>query len=136
MASHQRTSILSVLVNLARSRPDSAGVKIHDGALETNYTLRYAKRDMKLAHLRAQVEPAVRTFFAAKIPNVDAFLRFIDQRAEENDPQRPEPAGRWLDLASGRPLESRGEIGWACLAGLPPDRRAAVYRALSISIPG
>jgi hypothetical protein len=134
VASHQRTSILSVLVNLARSQPDRAGVRIHDDALETSYTLRYAKRNMKLAHLRAQVEPAVRTFFAAKVPNVDAFLRFIEQRAEGIIPNGPNLLGDGLiSLQVGLSRAAAKSAGRAWL-GLPADRRAAVYRALSISI--
>jgi hypothetical protein len=134
VASNQRRSILSLAVNMALDRPDATGVRVHDTAIETNYTLLFAKRQMKIGDVRSQVGPAVRTYFRSKIPNLEAFLAFVDQRTEAAIPNGPNLLGNGLiSLQLTLPAQAAARAGRAWLS-LPADHRAAVYQTLSKAI--
>jgi hypothetical protein len=134
VASNQRRSILSLAVNIALDRPDAAGVRVHDSAIETNYTLLFAKRQMKLGDVRSQIGPAVHTYFGSKIPNLETFLAFVDQRTEAAIPNGPNLLGNGLiSLQVTLPAQAAARAGRAWLS-LPADHRAAVYQTLSKAI--
>jgi hypothetical protein len=128
----QRKGVLSLA--LALSRGASSRVRVHRDTLAMNYTLRYAKRDMRLSDVRAQIEPAAQTLFADRIPDLNRFLDVLDAQAEEAIPNGPNKLGNGLitlDVALGR--ETAAAIGDAWM-GLPADRRDSVYRAMSLAV--
>jgi hypothetical protein len=134
VASNQRRSILSLAVNISADRPGAAAVRVHDAGIETNYTLLFAKRRMRIADVRSQIAPAVRTYFASKIPDVDAFLAFVDQRTEAAIPNGPNLLGDGLiSLQVTLSAQAAARAGRAWLS-LPADHRAPVYQTLSKAI--
>ena len=53
---NRRKSVLSLTMGFSQSR--DTGVRVHQDALEMNYSLLFARRNMKIEHVRAQVGPA------------------------------------------------------------------------------
>lgn len=134
VASNQRKSVLSLTMSLARVRPDVSNVQVHSDSIAINYSMLYAKQNMKLSHLKAQVGPAVKTFFAEKIPDLQTLLTFIDQRAEEAIPNGPNLLGNGLiSLQVSLPSAAAIAAGRAWL-GLPADPQDATYNLLSVGI--
>ncbi len=133
-ASNQRKSTLSLVAGLSKSNPDGTGVRLHQDSLEMNYTILFAKRDMKLKHVRAQVGPAALTFFKSEIPNIPAFLDFLDRHAEEVLPNGPNVLGNGLiSLQISLSNAAASNAGHAWLT-LPTDRKADVYVDVSNAI--
>jgi len=134
VASNQRKSILSLTAALSKSAVKTVGVRLHQEALELNYTLLFAKRDMEIRHVRAQVGPAAQALFKTKIPDLPTFLSFLDRQAEEAIPNGPNRLGN--GLISLQVSLSRGtavNVGQAWLS-LPVDRKADVYLDMSNTI--
>jgi hypothetical protein len=96
VADNQRKSTLSLAMALSQASPMAAGVRLHQNSLELNYSLLFAKKNMQVKHLRAQVGPAVKAFLADKIPDTEKFLRVLDQQAEEKIPNGPNLLGNGL----------------------------------------
>jgi hypothetical protein len=133
-ASNQRKSTLSLVTGLSQSNPDAAGVRLHQDSLDMNYTMLFAKRNMKLKHVRAQIGPAAKTYFKTKLPNVPAFLDFLDRHSEEVLPNGPNVLGNGLiSLQVSLSHAAASNAGHAWL-NLPKDRAADVYVDLSNAI--
>jgi hypothetical protein len=133
VASNQRKGILSLTMGLSRSDPKS-GVRVHQDSLEMNYSLLFAKRDMRLKDVRAQIEPMAATVFATRIPDLDRFLDLLDRQTEEAIPNGPNKLGNGL-ISLNVSLSNRTAInvGKAWMS-LPADRKADVYLELSRAI--
>lgn len=126
MAGNQRKSILSVALALS-----SDGVRVHRPTLALDYSLLYARRDLRKKDLRVQVGPAIRTYFAGKIASTERFLDAIDRQVEAVVPNGPNLLGNGLvSLDISLPASAAEAVGLAWL-GLPADRRAPQYEALS-----
>jgi hypothetical protein len=134
VADNQRKSTLSLAMALSQASPMAAGVRLHQNSLELNYSLLFAKKNMQVKHLRAQVGPAVKTFFTDKIPDTETFLRVLDQQAEEKIPNGPNLLGNGLiSLQVSLSALAALSAGQAWL-GLPTERSADVYTAMSRAI--
>ena len=83
VANNQRKSVLSVAMSLTAVRKDASSVRLHDTSIETNYTMLYAKRNMKQKHVRAQLAPAIRTLLPrqdSRYGRLSQFHRSTDGR--------------------------------------------------------
>jgi hypothetical protein len=133
-ASNQRKSTLSLVTSLSQSNPSAAGVRLHQDSLEMNYTMLFARRNMKLKHVRAQIGPAAKTFFKTKLPNIPAFLEFLDRQSEDVLPNGPNVLGNGLiSLQVSLSNAAASNAGHAWL-NLPKERTADVYVDLSNAI--
>src|SRR5262249_47893512 len=128
----ERKSTLSLA--MALSKRAGSAVRFHQDSLALNYSLLFAKRNMQVKHLRAQVGPAIGTYFATKIPSVADFTRLIDRQPEAAIPNGPNVLGDGLiALDVSLAAATAAAVGNAWLA-LPQDRHATVYSDLSIAI--
>jgi hypothetical protein len=133
-ASNQRKSTLSLVTSLSQSNPSAAGVRLHQDSLEMNYTMLFARRNMKLKHVRAQIGPAAKTFFKTTLPNIPAFLEFLDRQSEDVLPNGPNVLGNGLiSLQVSLSNTAASNAGHAWL-NLPKERTADVYVDLSNAI--
>lgn len=129
---NERKSTLSLA--LALSRRTGSGVRFHQDALELNYSLLFAKRNMQAKHVRAQVGPAIETFFRSRVRDVDAFITLLDRQTEAVIPNGPNLLGNGLIALDVSLSEaSAAAVGGAWIA-LPTDRGADVYSRLSVAI--
>jgi len=134
VAGNQRKSTLSLAMALSRTSPMAAGVRVHQNSLELNYSLLFAKKNMQVKHLRAQIGPAVKAFFTDKIPDTEKFLRVLDQQAEEKIPNGPNLLGNGLiSLQISLSNSAALNAGEAWL-GLPNDPQADIYTHMSNTI--
>ena len=134
VANNQRKSVLSVAMSLTEVRKDASSVRLHDTAIETNYTMLYAKRNMKQKHVRAQLAPAIQTYFPGKIPDLDAFLNFIDLRTEEAIPNGPNVLGNGLISLQVSLSSAAAKTAGQAWLNSPGDFRDSAYQNMSRAI--
>src|SRR5439155_9421891 len=84
---NRRKSVLSLTMAFSQSR--DTGVRVHQESLEMNYSLLFARRNMKIEHVRAQVGPALETFFTTKVSSLEKFLNVLDRQTEAVIPNGP-----------------------------------------------
>jgi hypothetical protein len=129
VASNRRKSVLSLTMNLT-----GTGVRIHSDSIQTNYTMLYAKQNMKLGDVKAQIGPAIDQYFKTKIPSVPDFLTFLDTRAEESVPNGPNLLGNGLiSLQVSLSADAAKTAGNAWLS-LPTSKQSGVYGDMSRAI--
>jgi hypothetical protein len=130
--SNERKSSLSLAMGMSRRK--GSAIRFHQDSLELSYSLLFAKRNMQTKHVRAQVGPAIETFFAGRIESVDAFTDLLDQQTEAAIPNGPNLLGNGLialDVALTN--DTAAAIGQAWLA-LPEARTARAYADMSVAI--
>ena len=128
VASNQRKGVLSVSMALSK------GVRVHQDAIEMNYSMLFAKKEMTVKHLRDNIGPVAAGFFPKKIPNFQAFLDLIDAHTEEKIPNTPNTLGNGLiSLEVSLSDETSSSIGQAWLK-LPNDRHDIKYQIMSGAI--
>ncbi len=130
IAGNQRKSILSLVMNL----PGGGGVRIHEDSMEMNYTLLYAKRDLRRKNLRIQAGPAVETYFKAEIPDVGDYIEMMDRRAEEVLPNGPDLLGNGLISLRVSFSQAAARLAGHAWLNLPADLGDPLYGDMSIAI--
>jgi hypothetical protein len=88
---------------------------------------------MKVDDVRAQITPALLTFFKGRIASVDEFLSVLDEQAEAAIPDRPELGNGLISLDVSVSSMASAAIGRAWLA-LPADRGHEIYANLSTAV--
>jgi len=131
ITSNRRKSVLSLA--MALSRTTGTSIRVHQESLELNYSLLYVKRNMKVDDVRAQITPALTTFFRHKIESPDEFLSVLDEQAEAAIPDRPELGNGLISLDVSVSPTAAPAIGRAWLA-LPPKRSHEMYGTLSTAL--
>lgn len=130
IAGNQRKSILSLVMNL----PGGGGVRIHEDSMEMNYTLLYAKRDLRRKHLRIQVGPAVETYFKTEIPAVGDYVDMMEQRTEEVLSNGPDLLGNGLVSLRVSFSQAAARLAGQAWLNLPADPGDPLYKDMSIAI--
>jgi hypothetical protein len=131
ITSNRRKSVLSLAMALARTTGTS--IRVHQESLELNYSLLYVRRNMKVDDVRAQITPALTTFFRDKMDSPDEFLSVLDEQAEAAIPDRPELGNGLISLDVSVSPAAAPAIGRAWLA-LPPKRNHETYGSLSVAL--
>lgn len=131
-AGNQRKSLLSVA--LAMGTGGATSVRVHQPALAMEYSLLYARRDLRKKDLRTQVGPAIRTYFADQVPDLERFLDVVDHEVEACVPNGPNVLANGLvslDVSLPEPTAER--VGRAWLS-LPDDAASPRYGDLSCGV--
>lgn len=134
VASNNRKSLLSMTMGLSAVGHPACAARVYDERLAMNYSLVYAKQNMKPRHLRAQIEPAVATYFNRKVSDVGAFVSLLDRRAEEHIPNTPGVLGNGLISIEVSLPEDQAKRAGAAWLSLPADIASPAYRRLSVGI--
>lgn len=133
-AGNQRKSLLSVAMVLGREGHNA--VRVHRQALSMDYTLLYARRDLRKKDLRTQVSPAIRAYFGDQVPDVERFLDAVDRQVEGCVPNGPNVlANGLISLDVSLPDETAEAVGRAWLS-LPLDQKSTQYGDLSNGVQG
>ena len=134
VASNERKGVLSLALGLAAAGSGTGGVRLHQGSLEMNYSLVFARRNMQTKHVRTIVGPSLKAFFSHKIADAEEFIDLLDRQAEAAIPNGPNLLGNGLiSLQVSMSATSAAKIGAAWLK-LPKQRDAGVYLAVSSAI--
>lgn len=131
ITSGRRKSVLSLAMALSRTAGTS--IRVHQESLELTYSLLYVKRNMTIDDVRAQMTPALLTYFKDKIASVDDFLSVLDEQAEMAIPDRPELGNGLVSLDVSVSSTAAAAIGRAWLA-LPEKRDHEIYGDLSTAL--
>jgi len=133
-ASNERKGVLSLAVGLAAAGSRAGGVRLHQGSMEMNYSLVFARRNMQTKHVRTIVGPSLKAFFSRKIADPEEFIDLLDRQAEAVIPNGPNLLGNGLiSLQVSMSATSAAKIGAAWLK-LPKQRDAEVYQAVANAI--
>ena len=134
VASNERKGVLSLALGLAAAGSRAAGVRLHQGSLEMNYSLVFARRNMQARHVRTIVGPSITAFFGRKIADPDEFIDLLDRQAEAVIPNGPNLLGNGLiSLQVSMSAASAAKMGAAWLK-LLKQQDAEVYRPVSNAI--
>ena len=134
VASNERKGVLSLALGLAAAGARAGGVRLHQGSLEMNYSLVFARRNMQAKHVRTIVGPSLKAFFSRKIADAEEFIDLLDRQAEAVIPNGPNLLGNGLiSLQVSMSATSAAKVGAAWLK-LPKQRDADVYLAVSNAI--
>jgi len=129
-SSNRRKSALSLAMGLAAQ----TGIRLHQDSLDINYSLLFAKRNMRRQDVRAQVGPAIRTTFKGRIADLETFVDVLDRRVEAAIPNGPNVLGNGLLSLDVTVDPSAAKAVGAAWLGLPVDRGSDVYSKISIAI--
>lgn len=134
VASNERKGVLSLALGLAASGSRASGVRLHEGTLEMNYSLLFARRNMQARHVRTIVGPAIAAYFGGKIADPDEFIDLLDRQAEAVIPNGPNLLGNGLiSLQVSMSAATAKTVGEAWLK-LPKQKDAEVYLRVSHAI--
>jgi hypothetical protein len=129
---NQRKSMLSLAMELPASA--TSGLRLHRHAFALDYSLLFAKRNMQIKHVRAQVGPAIETMFKRQVGSVPRFLELLDRQVEAAIPNGPNLLGNGLiSLDISMSAATGSAVGRAWLR-LPEDRSSRDYARLSLAI--
>lgn len=128
-AGNQRKSLLSVAMVLGAANPN--GVRVHRDTLAMDYSLLYARRDLRRKDLRAQAGPAIRSYFGGQVPDLEQFLELVDRQVEACVPNGANVlANGLISLDVSLPAPTGERVGRAWLS-LPDDAASPRYGDLS-----